>query len=345
MASRLVKGFMVRFLSSIVLLSIFTSLLVSAQTPDTATIRGRVVDQMHGGIAGADVTVTNRLTGRHQTVTTDAIGSFYVGGLPVSGSYSASAAKTGFASANRDDISLIGGSTANVELILNVAGGKTEVTVVGALDEVRIDEPQFGIHLDAGQIHDTPLYGRKLTYLPLLNAAPRPAVNQGDIFMNQDLFTTNGSGRRQTWFEVDGSNANDSWGRQTIFTNIPLVAVDEMSVLTNSFSAEYGGSTGSVVNIITKSGGNQYHGEVLELWRPSGPEAALSGFTPGNATSGNDIANDTLGQSSAAISGPIGAEKLTHFFLGGEYSRQDRASPVTSVLAPGNFIGHYRDWL
>ncbi len=54
-----------------------------------------------------------------------------------------------------------------------------------------------------------------------MSAANRPAINQGDIFMDQNLFTTNGAGRRQTWFEVDGASGNDSWGRQTIFTNIP----------------------------------------------------------------------------------------------------------------------------
>jgi hypothetical protein len=322
-----------------------TTLCLSAQTPDTAALRGTVVDQTHAAIAGAEVTVTNVLSGLHQTTKTDATGNFYLGGLAVSGSYNVSAEKQGFAPARRDGISLIGGSSANVEISLNIAGGMTEVTVTGALNEVRIDEPQTGIHLDAAKIQDTPLYGSKITYLPLLSAANRQAINQGDIFMNQNLFTTNGSGRRQTWFEVDGSNAIDSWGRQTIFTNIPAVAVGEMSVLTNSFSAEYGGSTGSVVNIVTKSGGNQYHGQAFGLWRPSGPEASLSGFTAGNAANGNDITNDTLGQGAGAISGPIGAKKLTHFFFGGEYSHQDRASPVNNAVAPGNFIGHYRDLL
>lgn len=334
---------------SFLLLVLFacTTLHLAAQTPDTATLHGSVVDQTHAGIAGAEITVTNSLTGLHRTTVTNGTGNFYMGGLPIAGSYGASVEKDGFAAAHLDGISLVGGSTADIQLQLNVAGGQTQVTVTGAVSEPRTDQPQLGIHLDAAQIQNTPLYGRKLTYLPLLNAANRPAVNQGDIFMNQNLFTTNGSGRRQTWFEVDGANANDSWGRQTIFTNIPLVAVDEMSVLTNSFSAEYGASTGSVVNIITKSGGNKYHGEVLELWRPSGPEAALSGFNSSNATSGNETTNDTLGQSSAGISGPIGSKDKTHFFLGGEYSRQDRASPIVSPLVPigTSFIGHYRDWL
>ena len=145
-------------------------------------------------------------------------------------------------------------------------------------------------------MEETPLLNRRITYLPLLNAANRQAINQGDVFMNEDMFTTNGAGRRQTWFEIDGANGNDSWGRQTLFSNIPLLAVQEMTILNNGFSAEYGASTGSAVNIITKSGGSQYHGEFLELWRPSALSAALSGFTAANGASGNDIVNDALGQ-------------------------------------------------
>src|SRR5258705_2531559 len=107
--------------------------------------------------------------------------------------------------------------------------------------------------------------------------------------MNEVLITTNGAGRRQAWYEVDGANSVDIWGRQTIFTNIPLMAVDEMSVLANAFTPAYGGGTGSVVNIVTRSGGSNYHGQLLELWRPAATEASLSGFTTTNAASGNDI--------------------------------------------------------
>src|SRR5579871_6906069 len=134
---------------------------------------------------------------------------------------------------------------------------------MGAADGLRTDQPQLGERLDSPQIEETPLANHRITFLPLLNAANRPAINQGDVFMNQNLFTTNGSGRRQSWFEVDGATGNDSWGRQTIFSNIPLAAVQEMDVLVNSFTAEYGGSTGSAINIITKSGGHAFHGEAL----------------------------------------------------------------------------------
>ena len=142
---------------------------------------------------------------------------------------------------------------------------------------------------------------------------------------------------------MDGVTGNDSWGRQTIFTNLPLGSIQEIAVLENAFSAEYGGSTGSAVNIVTKSGGDRLHGDAMALFRPSGAEAALSGFTATNAASGNDVTNDTLIQPALSLSGPIGRDNRTHFFLSGEYSRENKASPIISPVAPGSFVGQYRD--
>jgi carboxypeptidase family protein len=315
-----------------------------AQTPDTAILRGRVTDPSGALVPGAQIVATNELTGAKRTAVTDNIGTFSIAGLPVAGSYEVVAAKEGLLSETLANITLWGGATTDLSLHLSVGGDRIQVTV-SDIAEVRTDEPQLGVDLDSKQMEETPLPNRRITYLPLLSAANRPAVNQGDVFMNEDLFTTNGAGRRQTWFEVDGSTGNDSWGRQTMFSNIPLDAVQEMTVLTSAFSAEYGGSTGSVVNIVTKSGGNQLHGDVLELWRPAATEAALAGFTSANAASGNDITSDTLGQSALALSGPIGSGATTHFSAAAEYSREDRASPIISPVAPGSFVGHYRGWL
>src|SRR5215475_1056652 len=139
--------------------------------------------------------------------------------------------------------------------------------------------PQLGDRFGEAQIHQTPLPNNRITYMPMLNAANRPAINQGDVFMNQNLFTTNGTGRRQTWFEVDGANSVDLWGRQTIFTNLSGESLEEMNVLTSPFSAEYGGSAGSAVNMVTKAGGDRYYGSVVGTFRPSATVATLSGFT------------------------------------------------------------------
>ncbi len=319
--------------------------ILFAQTPDTATLMGSVQDPTHAMVAGAQVSVTNTLTGLKRDVSSDSQGRFAIGGLPVAGTYDLVAIKPGFVAAELKGTTLAGGSTANVMLQLNVGGASAEVTVMGAAGELRTDQPQLGVRLDALQVEETPLPNNRITFLPLLNAANRPAINQGDIFMDQNLFTTNGAGRRQTWFEVDGVSGNDSWGRQTIFTNLPRSAVDEVTVLTNSFSTEYGASTGSVVNIVTRSGGDGFHGNFEGLWRPTGPEAALDGFTAANATTGNEVTNDRLVQESFAIGGPLKFASKTRFFLAAEHSDEDKASPVTSPLDLTSYVGVYHDWL
>src|ERR1700689_799002 len=249
------------------ILALFTLALATlcAQTPDAASIHGRVVDPSRAPVAGATVKAVNSLTHAERSAQTDDSGNFTLTGLAIAGEYRITASKSGFADGVADNLTLEGGTTAEVAMQLTLAGSQAQVTVTGVPGEIRTDSPQLGDRLDARQMEETPLENRRITYLPLLNAANRPAINQGDVFMNEDLFTTNGAGRRQAWFEVDGATGNDSWGRQTIFSTLPLATVQEMNVLTNAFSAEYGGGKGSVVNIVTKSGGNEYHGEILEL--------------------------------------------------------------------------------
>jgi hypothetical protein len=302
------------------------------------------VDSSGAAIPGVEIALTESRTGVVFATTSDAVGFFSFSGLPV-GNYQLTSHRQGFADTHRL-LSVAGGRTADVRLQLNVRDAESNIVVTGTVGEVRTDQPQLGDLLDAKQLQLLPLLNRRITYLPLLNAANRPALNQGDVFMNQNLFTTNGSGRRETAWVVDGSSANDSWGRQTIFTNLPELAVEEMSVLENAFSAEYGATTGGVVNITTRTGGNHFHGDLLGLWRPNETSAKLSGYTASTATSGNQVVADSLGQIAASLSGLIpGTVDRAHFFFAGEYSRQNRGSPITSPIAPGVFVGHYAGWL
>jgi Carboxypeptidase regulatory-like domain/TonB dependent receptor len=325
------------------LVVLFAAVSLEAQTPDAASLRGQVVDQSRAALARVEVTITNKLAGTVRTTQTDSSGNFAFSGLSI-GTYSLLAHKQDFADVTREII-LTGGTTANVQLQLGITAVKEEIEVTGAAGEIRTDEPQLGDRLGQEQLQEMPLPNSRITYLPLLNAANRPAINQGDVFMNQNLFTTNGSGRRQTAWVVDGITANDSWGRQTIFTNVPRDAVQEMTVLENAFSAEFGATTGGVVNIVTKSGTDAYHGDLFGVWRPSDLGAKLAGFTTANATSGNQIVTDSLGQGGASFSGPIPHVEKTYFYFSGEYSKEDRGSPVTSPIDPGVFVGHYTDWM
>jgi hypothetical protein len=324
-------------------LFLLCSAFLAGQTPDTASIRGQVLDPGKAAIVGAEVKIANARVGTERATRTDAAGRFSFAGLPV-GSYSLTIHKEQFADLERD-LTLIAGTNVELVLQLNVSAVHAEVLVTGAAGEVRSDMPQLGDRLGQEQVQDMPLLDSRITYLPLLNAANRPAINQGDVFMNENLFTTSGSGRRQTSWVVDGANGNDSWGRQTIFSNIPRVAVEEMTVLENAFSSEFGATTGGVVNIVTRTGGKNYHGDFIGVWRPNDTSAELSGFTAANASSGNQLVSDSMGQLSAAFSGPIPRMQATQFFLGGEYTRENRGSPVTSALAPGVFVGHYAGWL
>jgi hypothetical protein len=329
---------------SIVLLFLLCARLVAAQTPDTATLNGHVQDKSGAAVAGAQVTVSNVLTGVERSVMTDGHGDFAVVGLPVAGSYDVALKKEGFEAADiasLKHIALSAGTAANINVTLAVASANTTVMVEGTAQDVVLNEPGIGVRLNARQIDETPLINRRITFLPLLNAANRPAISQGDVFMNQNLFNTNGGGRRQGSFVADGANENDSWGRQTIFTNLPEEAIQEMTVLSNSFSAEYGAGVGSVINIVTKSGGEQFHGDVMELYRPGNLGAqyyVIGGITA--ATGGNQIASDQLNQTAGSISGKLFKKDPTHFFFAGEISRQRRGSEVTSA---GIFQGHYRD--
>lgn len=338
----------VRFRRPIFVLCVVCALTTGvgiAQTPDSAGLRGEVTGPDGAGIPGVGLKIEDAHQRVIRELRTGQRGVFAADDLPAGATLEVIAEYPGFATAESGSIVLAGGSTANLQLSMRVAAARSVVHVTGEAGEVRIDEPQLGDRLTPQQMRSMPLLNRRITWLPLLNAANRPAINQGDIFVNQDLFTANGTGRRQTWFEVDGANANDAWGRQTIFANVPLDAIAEMTVLDNAFAANYGFGEGAVVNIVTRSGGDHFHGDLLGMWRPSAPEARLSGFSAVSATSGNDITNDSLAQGAATFSGPLTGSKRTFFLASGEYSYQDRASPVTSPIAPGNYIGHYRDWL
>jgi len=334
--------------SKVFLISFFVCSLLGvslAQTPDSAIVRGNVVDQTHAGVASAQVTLKNRQTGVERTATTDSAGAFVISSVPTVGNYEFVVSKAGFANTQLNNVSLVAGATATFAFELRVGSETTEVNVTGTMDTIRTDQPQLGVQLSDLQIQTTPTLNRRITYLPLLNSANRPTINTGDVFTNQNLFTTNGAGRRQTWFEIDGENGVDLWGRQTIFSTVPVDSLDEMTVLTNAFSAEYGAGTGSVVNLVTKSGSNNYHGSIVGLFRPEDTSAQLSGYTATDVKSGTQITGDRLAQTALSFSGPVGGSGRTHFFLNGEYSWQDRTSPVTSPVAPSLYVGQYRGWL
>jgi outer membrane receptor protein involved in Fe transport len=290
-------------------------------------------------VPGAEVNVWNRDTGLKRDTQTGDGGVYTISSLPLTGEYIIKVTKAGFNVQTSEAIQLKAGETATLDFTLGAAGSTAEVAVLGTADGVQGDSAQLGTRLDSRKLDETTVLGRKMTNLINLNSATRPARGTGDLFLNNYLFVANGSGRRQTAFTLDGGSADDDWGRQTVFTSVPLASLQEFTVLTNAASAEYGRTAGSVVNIVTKAGTNDYHAELLTVFRPGGIES-----NPPATPLGTPLLKDRLFQLSGIISGPIVTDR-THFMFGGEASHQLRDSVITSLLAPGVFKGVYNQGL
>ena len=168
--------------------------LLFSQTPDTVTIQGRVADATEAPMSGVAITITNPLTGSKRSVKTDSNGNFAVAGLPAGTSYTLIAAAKGFAPSKLSGLNPAGGTAADLNIVLKVAGKVSQVTVTRTPGQVRTDAPQIGDRIIGQQLQETPILDRRITFLPLLNSANKPAINQGDIFTNLFLFTTDGSG-------------------------------------------------------------------------------------------------------------------------------------------------------
>ena len=204
-----------------------------AQSTDTASIRGSVTDAAGARVAGAAVTLENVASGTRRTIASDAKGEFAFGAIPVAGTYRLRVGKEGFAESAQGPFRLRANETATFQVKTAPEAVREAVTVYGTTEHVRSDSPELGTRLDDAAIRTIPIVGRKLTSLPLLNSAVRPARGTGDLFLNNTLFVINGGGRRQTTIALDGASADDAWGRQTIFTNVPVSAVQDFTVLTN----------------------------------------------------------------------------------------------------------------
>jgi hypothetical protein len=208
---------------------------------------------------------------------------------------------------------------------------------------VRADA-QIGGRLESATIDETPILGRKVSSLPLLNSAFRSAKGTGDLFVNATYFVTGAGSRRTTTFTIDGVNNDEGWGRQTMLSTVPLGAVQEITTLSNAFSAEFGWTAGPAVSIVTKSGTNNMHGEGLYMARPGGWQSktfSTDGFcapsvptcvTPATLAAVNPAdVPDVLNQVSGTIGAPLTRDQ-TFFFATADYTRQDRTTFLSSTL-------------
>ena len=337
---------------------------VFAQSPNTASVMVLVTDQAGAVVTDAKVALVNNDTGYAREAVSGSDGSATFSGLSLTGSYKITVSRAGFGNEERNGLTLRSGETATVKVTLLAGSQAAEVTIYGTAEGVRAD-PLIGLPLRAEQINETPILGRKTTTLPLLNSAFRQGKGTGDLFVNQIYFITGAGSRRTTTVTLDGANNDEGWGRQTAVATVPLGAIQEIAILSNSFSAEYGWTAGPALNIVTKSGTNDVHGEAIFMFRPGDWQAktfSTNGFcppsvatcvTPSTLQHINPVdIPDSLQQYSGTIGGPIVHDR-TFFFATADYTRQNRTTQLSTslpafVLPPdGNleYTGHYRQFL
>ncbi|MFT3745018.1 MAG: TonB-dependent receptor [Pyrinomonadaceae bacterium] len=355
----------IRRVQSVVFVVLLVAFAAMSQSPNTASMVVTVVDQNDAVVPGATISVVNSATGATRDSVSGGDGTAVFAALPLNGQYKVSVNKQGFNSDDVGGLSLRSGETATVKVKLTVSGGKNEVVVFGTNEGVRADA-QIGRRFDSQQIDSTPILGRKVSSVPLLNSAFRQGKGTGDLFVNQTYFITGVGSRRATTFVLDGANNDEGWGRQTAIATIPVGAVQEITVLSNAFSSEYGWTSGPALNIVTKSGTNDFHGEAVYTARPGGWQAktfSTKGFCPKSVASTCATPStlqainpvdipDALNQFSGSVGGPIVSDR-TFFFLSADHTRQDRTAFLSSSLpsfllpAGGNlaYEGHYRQTL
>ena len=273
------------FLISLFMIALVLAVIgqpIYAQSPNTATILVVVTDPNDALVPDARVSVTNTATGDVREAISGTDGTVTFSALSLTGTYTVNVSREGFGNEERKEITLRSGEIATLKVPLAVGAEKADITVYGTAEGVH-SNPQIGLPLRSSQIDATPILGRKSTTLPLLNSAFRQGKGTGDLFVNSTYFITGVGSRRATTFTLDGANNDEGWGRQTAIATVPLGAIQEITILSNAFSSEFGWTSGPALNIVTKSGTNDFHGEGLVLIRPGDWQAetfSTKGFCP-----------------------------------------------------------------
>jgi hypothetical protein len=278
----------------------------------TATILGTVTDPTGATIAGASVQVTNVGTGQTQTAVTDTVGRYNVPDLPV-GDYEVQASREGFARVIHKGITLTVGSQNVVDFSLAVGQAQQTVTVQGAATQVETTNSSVGALVDQTQMRELPLNGRNFEQLIQL----APGVQNyyaGTTGLNmregKDAAISIAGGRPEgIALLMDDQNLQTFYNRglgSITGTSLGVEAIGEFQTLTNTYGAQFGGN-GAVMNAVTKSGTNSFHGSLYEFLRNSAMDAR-------NFTDPSSVPEYRRNQYGGSIGGPVKKDKAFFFF-------------------------------
>ncbi len=305
---------------------------VLSQSTVTGGISGRVVDPQGAIIPNATITVTNNGTNKTQNANATDDGTFRFTNLQP-GIYTVEVAFEGFANFKRESVVVEVGQITTVTASMSVTAGDVQVTVDAPV--INSITPEFSNNIDQTSINELPINGRRASNFVLLTPGVAPDGNFGLISFRGISGLLNNS-------TVDGGDNNQAFfseerGRTRINYSISQDAIREFQVNTSNYSAEFGRAAGGVVNSVTKSGTNEFHGSAFYYLRDN-KYGARNAFATQSVLNPNGSISiiglkpkDERHQFGGSIGGPIAKDRLFFFF---SYDQQIRDFP--GVAAPGS---------
>ncbi|MBV6432188.1 MAG: hypothetical protein IANPNBLG_02324 [Bryobacteraceae bacterium] len=300
--------------------------LLHAQTGN-ASLSGRVLDPSGAVIPGARVSVRNVLTNVDQETESSADGRFAVTNL-IPGEYTVTASFSGFRTVERKGVALRVGDRLDLDLSLEVGAAADRVTVTAEVPLIRTEDAQAGLVIDNKRIQDLPQYNRD----PLAFVFLTPNVSGS----SQSDLRINGSRAKQIEYFIDGVPVTTGYLHDVPPSVPSREAIAEFKVITNGLSAEYGRLSGGAVQLVSRSGTNQYHGSVYEFFRND--QLNASDWNSNRFGRPKGVFHDNV--FGATFGGPIHVPKLyngkdrTFFFVNYEGTRRRTGNNATLGSVP-----------
>ncbi len=321
------NGDVCRFILRLLSLSVlWLPLVISTQAQSTGgRIRGTVTDPSGGAVSGAKLQLTNEANGTQRETESGANGEYIFLEVPV-GTYQLEISQPGFKKYSRKGLVVNLNEVLGLDTALQIGGTSEVVEVTGAPPLVDTTSTQLGAVVNERSVSQLPLAQRDTYQLLQLQPGVQSQVGLDTVYGSDraGVVSVNGGRGRDNNFTVNGGDGNDQ------FAGLPAIqpspdAIAEFRVLTNTFDAEYGRNSGAVVNVVTKSGTNDFHGNMYEFFRNQNLNA--KGFFD---TTKLDYLQNQFG---ATLGGPIRKDK-TFFFVTYEGDRIRRGTSGDTVNVP-----------
>src|SRR6267154_1081212 len=300
-------------------------------------IAGTVTDSQGGVVARAKITIVNEETKLERQTTTDSNGYYVASDLPV-GVYSVIAEQSGFKTVKKTGNDLVAGARMTVDLSLVVGEVSQRVEVAAVAETINTTSGELARVIDSSQVKTVALNARN--YMQLLSLTPGTALTVDDqLSLTTSLAinnqSVNGNRPDSNALSVDGGFNMDSGSNASQVNNVGIDFIREVAIKSSNFSAEYGRNSGASINVVTRSGGDSYHGTVFEFIRND----KLDAKNPAPGALKTPLRFNDFGWD---VGGPIKRGKL-FFFAGEEWKRirltavpQSRTLPTAAELT-GDF--------